>query len=119
MRTFMIAAALVLAASVTANAQLSNADCLACHDKVEAKQFAGSVHGPLGCTDCHTGITGPGPHDPAPKPVDCRAGLYAADGAAVYKAKCAGCHGTDGSGQTAMGKAMKLRATSDPPRCRS
>jgi len=37
------------------------------------------------------------------------AGLYAADGAAVYKAKCASCHGADGSGQTAMGKAMKLR----------
>ncbi len=37
------------------------------------------------------------------------AGLYAADGAAAYKAKCASCHGADGSGQTAMGKAMKLR----------
>ncbi len=37
------------------------------------------------------------------------AGLYAADGAATYKAKCASCHGADGSGQTAMGKAMKLR----------
>ena len=33
----------------------------------------------------------------------------AADGAALYKAKCASCHGADGSGNTAMGKAMKLR----------
>jgi mono/diheme cytochrome c family protein len=31
------------------------------------------------------------------------------DGAAIYKAKCASCHGADGTGQTAMGKAMKLR----------
>ena len=37
------------------------------------------------------------------------AGLYAADGPALYKAKCASCHGPDGTGQTAMGKAMKLR----------
>lgn len=32
-----------------------------------------------------------------------------ADGAAVYKAKCASCHGADGAGQTAMGKKMNLR----------
>jgi mono/diheme cytochrome c family protein len=31
------------------------------------------------------------------------------DGAAVYKAKCAMCHGPDGKGQTTMGKSMKLR----------
>jgi cytochrome c6 len=37
------------------------------------------------------------------------AGLYAADGAAIYKAKCASCHGPDGAGQTAMGKSLKLR----------
>ncbi|HSY52089.1 MAG TPA: cytochrome c [Thermoanaerobaculia bacterium] len=36
-------------------------------------------------------------------------GLFAADGAAVYKTKCASCHGPDGSGLTAMGKALKLR----------
>jgi cytochrome c6 len=33
----------------------------------------------------------------------------AADGAAVYKAKCASCHGADGAGTTAMGKKMELR----------
>jgi cytochrome c6 len=32
-----------------------------------------------------------------------------ADGAALYKAKCASCHGADGKGETAAGKAMKLR----------
>jgi cytochrome c6 len=35
--------------------------------------------------------------------------LAAADGAAVYKAKCAMCHGADGAGLTPMGKSMKLR----------
>ena len=29
--------------------------------------------------------------------------------AALYKAKCAACHGPDGKGETAMGKANKLR----------
>jgi len=28
---------------------------------------------------------------------------------ASYKAKCAGCHGPDGTGSTAAGKAMKVR----------
>jgi mono/diheme cytochrome c family protein len=31
------------------------------------------------------------------------------DGAALYKAKCTSCHGADGSGQTPVGKNMKLR----------
>lgn len=32
-----------------------------------------------------------------------------ADAEATYKAKCAGCHGPDGVGATAAGKAMKVR----------
>lgn len=32
-----------------------------------------------------------------------------ADGAAVYKAKCAMCHGADGAGQTKTGKTMKVK----------
>jgi mono/diheme cytochrome c family protein len=32
-----------------------------------------------------------------------------ADAEATYKAKCAGCHGPDGSGSTPAGKAMKVR----------
>lgn len=32
-----------------------------------------------------------------------------ADAEATYKAKCAGCHGADGAGSTAAGKAMKVR----------
>ena len=37
--------------------------------------------------------------------------LFAADpdGAAIYKSKCAMCHGPDGAGQTTMGKNLKLR----------
>ena len=35
--------------------------------------------------------------------------IMAADGAAIYKSKCATCHGADGAGQTAVGKSMKLR----------
>lgn len=31
------------------------------------------------------------------------------DGGAIYKTKCASCHGADGSGQTPAGKAMKVR----------
>jgi len=32
-----------------------------------------------------------------------------ADGAATFKAKCAMCHGPDGSGQTTIGKNLKLK----------
>lgn len=33
----------------------------------------------------------------------------AGDGGATYKAKCVACHGADGTGNTAAGKAMKVR----------
>jgi cytochrome c6 len=36
------------------------------------------------------------------------------DGAALYKTKCAACHGTDGKGDTAVGKANKIRDLSSP-----
>jgi len=31
------------------------------------------------------------------------------DGAALFKAKCAACHGPDGKGDTSMGKVLKVR----------
>lgn len=39
------------------------------------------------------------------------AGLFAAgpNGAAVYKDRCAMCHGPNGSGETPIGKSMKVR----------
>ena len=40
--------------------------------------------------------------------------VFAADGAAVYKAKCASCHGADGKGQSPMGKKMNLRDLGSP-----
>lgn len=39
---------------------------------------------------------------------------FAADGAAIYKAKCASCHGADGKGQTPIGKKMNLRDLGSP-----
>ncbi|HEY0142730.1 MAG TPA: cytochrome c [Thermoanaerobaculia bacterium] len=33
----------------------------------------------------------------------------AIDGAAIFKSKCAMCHGADGKGQTGMGRSMGLR----------
>ena len=37
-------------------------------------------------------------------------GAFAADGAALYKANCASCHGVDGSGDPPVAKAMKVPA---------
>ena len=34
--------------------------------------------------------------------------------AALYKQKCATCHGVDGKGETPTGKAMKVRSFADP-----
>lgn len=39
---------------------------------------------------------------------------FAADGAATFKAKCAMCHGADGSASTGMGKTMGLKPLSSP-----
>ena len=40
--------------------------------------------------------------------------LAAADAAAVYKSKCASCHGANGGGATATGKRLKLRDLRSP-----
>ncbi|MGO8759869.1 MAG: c-type cytochrome [Terracidiphilus sp.] len=39
---------------------------------------------------------------------------YADDGAALYKSKCAMCHGATGTPNPAMAKSMGIKATSDP-----
>lgn len=38
------------------------------------------------------------------------ANTSAGDGGETYKAKCVACHGADGSGNTATGKALKVRS---------
>ena len=101
MRNFFIAAALLLAA--TASAQSSNEECLACHDKVDAAKFAGSVHAPFGCTDCHADAATV-PHETKPKAVDCSAchsdavaawnNSLHAKGAKLGGARCTDCHGS-------------------------
>lgn len=35
-------------------------------------------------------------------------------GAIVYKSRCADCHGTDGKGDTTVGKSMHLRSLASP-----
>lgn len=42
------------------------------------------------------------------------AGTVLADGAAIFKSKCALCHGPDGKGQTPAGKSMKARDLGSP-----
>ena len=36
------------------------------------------------------------------------------DGAAIYKSKCAMCHGPDGAGQTPVGKSLKVTSLGSP-----
>jgi formate dehydrogenase gamma subunit len=84
-RNILLAAVLTAFAS-TAGAQMSSDDCLGCHNDATAVKelpggktksvhvdpdlFANSVHGVLGCTDCHSDINDY-PHEPAPTAVDC------------------------------------------------
>lgn len=39
---------------------------------------------------------------------------FAQDGAALYKSKCAACHGADGTGATAMGKKLAVKDFHSP-----
>ena len=48
-----------------------------------------------------------------PVPAHADAASVAA-GAELYKSKCAGCHGADGSGSTPMGKALKVQDLRKP-----
>src|SRR5258708_20604341 len=40
--------------------------------------------------------------------------VFAQDAAALYKNKCAVCHGADGKGDTAMGKKLNAKSFSSP-----
>ena len=105
MRTLLIFTILTLAA-IPAAAQLSNDECVACHDTVDATKFGASVHAPVDCTGCHADITQV-PHEPAPAKVDCASchpdaveawnhSLHAKAAAAGKGpgAQCKDCHGS-------------------------
>ena len=44
----------------------------------------------------------------------CSMPLLAQDAAAIYKTKCAACHGPDGKGDTAVGKKLGVRDFASP-----
>ncbi|MBK5259210.1 MAG: cytochrome b/b6 domain-containing protein [Thermoanaerobaculia bacterium] len=76
---------LLLVVAGLAGAQMANDECLGCHSDpsaskdvngkavsvhVDPTKFGASIHGSMGCNDCHAGIKGY-PHEPAPAKVDC------------------------------------------------
>lgn len=81
-----LALAAILFFAFGAAAQMTNDDCLGCHSDpsatkdlgngktksvhVDPSAFGKSVHGVLGCTDCHADVSDY-PHDPVPAAVDC------------------------------------------------
>ncbi len=84
-RAWLFFSLLAIVPSNAALAQTDNDTCLDCHDDAEmrsdhgkaigivAARFKESIHGELGCTDCHSG---PGDYDDVPhyrkyQPVDC------------------------------------------------
>jgi len=104
-----IAAAVVLAALLPAvgGAQTppATAECLGCHDQIDAKKFEASVHGSMfQCVDCHTDIKS-APHETKPnRPAcdTCHAELQSAWSHSVHArglyegvggAQCRNCHG--------------------------
>lgn len=86
-------------------AALTNEECLSCHDGVEPKAWAASVHGGFSCTDCHADVTAV-PHEPSPVKPECgtchsdavdawKRSIHARGLAANQKtARCADCHGS-------------------------
>ncbi len=127
-----------------AAAKLSNEECLACHGdpglstEVNGKQvslhvddtkFKASIHGVLGCTDCHSDVKSV-PHDPKPaKPAcaTCHADQQAAYDHGVHAkaaaagntnvAKCQDCHGNVHEILPASDPKSKVAHTNIPATC--
>jgi len=129
MRTLLIAAVLSLAFSAPAVAQSPNDNCLACHDKVDAKKFAGSVHSSLECTNCHADVTGI-PHEAPPKKVDCSSchpdameawnnsiHAKAVKNGTARGAQCTDCHGSAHAILPSSDKASRTNHASIPATC--
>src|SRR5579859_7776239 len=90
--------------AISLQAALTDEECLGCHDTINAKAFASSVHAALTCTGCHADVIA-APHESKPKPVDCaichddavaawRGSLHAKGiQTGVRSATCLDCHG--------------------------
>src|SRR5688500_8481650 len=103
----LLFAFLLLLFAIPATGQLSNEECLACHeDRVDAAKFGASVHGIGECSACHADVKAY-PHDPAPAKVSCSechadsegAHLKGVHATAVKNgnknaASCQSCHGS-------------------------
>ncbi len=84
--------------------EISNKDCLACHESLKVQEYDVSVHGSNPCTSCHSDVRAI-PHSQKPAKVDCsschnaEAKVYntSAHGEAVRSgaaaANCLDCHG--------------------------
>jgi len=84
--------------------EVSNGDCLACHDGINAERYNSSVHGSNLCTSCHRDVREI-PHSEKPAKVNCsnchntESQIYAASDhgravkAGVSAAGCLDCHG--------------------------
>ncbi len=98
-----------------------NQACLDCHEATKAgeagvrpTEFAKSVHGSFGCTDCHAGYEAPGPHELKPLDgadaalVKRMEALKASTAPRAYLA-CSGCHSevTEAIAASAHGKWLK------------
>lgn len=134
MRTLLITILTLVAAAATAQTppvSLSNDECMACHDTVDAKKFSVSVHAPLDCTSCHAGIQAY-PHEPKPKKVDCASchpdsvaawnnSLHAkaVRSGSARGAQCADCHGSPHAILPSSDPASKTAHASIPATCAS
>ncbi len=120
---------LLLVVAGLAGAQMANDECLGCHSDpstskdvngkpvsvhVDPAKFGASIHGSMGCNDCHGDIKGY-PHEPLPAKVDCSSchpdavAAYATSRHAKTKngraATCISCH---------SGNAHSILPSSDP-----
>lgn len=145
LRSSLLALTIALSA-MAAGAQISSEECLGCHSdpsltknvngkavsvSVDAKKFSDSVHGSLGCADCHADVKTV-PHEPAPGTVACAACHADADAAWANSlhgrasktgnkaaATCLSCHGDQHSILPASNPASATNHHNVPRTCGS
>ena len=112
---------------------MAAADCIACHsEKINEETYKKSIHGTVfsSCTDCHTDIKGPGPHEPAPAKPKCATchedqqkaydnGFHAKAiaGGDAQAASCVNCHGGPHELLPASDPASKVSHKNIPATC--